>query len=227
MTPMMRTSELSGPLAPRLRPITPGALHPVDAAEAASGDDDLDDVEVAGLNLDRMTWTGRRRLGSSRVSDLVVRDWQARAASLVDSVVEGADVTTLSAAESGWWNVEVTQSRIGSAELYDAVLRNVHFVRCKLGYLNLRGANLTDVAFTDCVISDLDLLRATATRVSFPGSRISRLELSGSRLEDVDLRGADLADIGTLEGLRGATITLDQLLEIAPALAESLGIKVE
>ncbi len=223
----MRRSDLSGPLAPRLRPVSPGALQPVDAAEAADGDDDLDEVELAYLTLDTMFWTGRRRLGSSRVVDLVVRDWRARAASLVDSVVERADVVALSAAESGWWNVEVLQSRIGSAELYDAALRNVHFVRCKLGYLNLRGANLTDVAFTDCVIEDLDLMRATATRVSFSGTRVSRLELSGSKLEDVDLRGASLADIGSLEGLRGATITLDQLLEIAPALAERLGIKVE
>lgn len=227
MTPTTRTSELSGPLAPRLRPVTPGVLQPVDADEAAQGDDDLDEVELVDLTLDRMAWTGRRRLGSSRVSDLVVRSWQARAASLVDSVVERADIVALSAPESGWWNVEVQQSRIGSAELYDAVLRNVHFVRCKLGYLNLRGANLTDVAFTDCVISDLDLMGATASRVSFSGTRIARVELSGSKLEDVDLRGADLADIGSLEGLRGATITLDQLLEIAPALAESLGIKVE
>ncbi len=223
----MRRSELSGPLAPRLRPVSTGALKPVDPAEAADGDDDLDDVELADLTLDTMSWTGRRRLGSSRVVDLVVRDWRARAASIVDSVVESADVVALSAAESAWWNVEVRQSRVGSAELYDAVLRNVHFVRCKLGYLNLRGANLTDVAFTDCVIEDLDLMRATAARVSFSGTRISRLELSGSKLSDVDLRGASLADIGTLEGLRGATITLDQLLEIAPALAESLGIKVE
>jgi len=207
--------------------VIPGALEPADPAEAAEGADDLDEVELADLNLESMIWTGRRRLGASRVSDLVVGDWTARAASLVNSVVERADVVTLSAAESGWWNVEVLQSRIGSAELYDAVLRNVHFVRCKLGYLNLRGANLTDVAFTDCVISDLDLLRATATRVSFAGTRIGRLELSGSKLEDVDLRGASLADIGTLEGLRGATITLDQLLEIAPALAEGLGIQVE
>ena len=224
---MMRTSELSGPLAPRLRPVSPGAVQPVDAADAAEGEDDLDEVELADLTLDTMSWTGRRRLGSSRVVDLVVRDWRARAASLVDSVLERTDVVALSAAESGWWNVEVQQSRIGSAELYDAALRNVHFVRCKLGYVNLRGANLTDVAFTDCVIEDLDLMRATAARVSFSGTRISRLELSGSKLEDVDLRGASLADIGTLEGLRGATITLDQLLEIAPALAESLGIKVE
>ncbi len=78
--------------------MTPGALGPIDAAEAAEGADDLDEVELADLNLETMVWTGRRRLGSSRVCDVVVRDWKARAASLVDSVVERADVVTFSAA---------------------------------------------------------------------------------------------------------------------------------
>jgi uncharacterized protein YjbI with pentapeptide repeats len=204
-----------------------GALTPADPGEVADGDADLDDVEVVEARFDEMTWTGRRRLGSSRVVDLVVGDWQAKAASVVGSVLERVEVVALSAPESSWWNVEVHQSRIGSAELYGAVLRNVHFVRCKLGFVNLRGANLTDVAFTDCIIEDLDLMRATATRVAFNGTRIARLELSNSKLEDVDLRGARLAGIGALDGLRGATITLDQLLDLAPALAESLGILVE
>ena len=99
--------------------MTPGALEPVDAAEAAAGADDLDEVELVDLNLESMVWTGRRRLGSSRVSDLVVGDWKARAASIVDSVVERADVVTLSAAESGWWNVEVQHSRIAKRVLLD------------------------------------------------------------------------------------------------------------
>ena len=207
--------------------MTPGELRSADAAEVADGDEDLDEVDIVDLKCEQMTWTGRRRLGSSRMSDLATGPWQAKAASVVDSVLQRVDVVALSAVGSGWWNVEVEQSRFGSAELYDSVLRNVHFVRCKLGYLNLRGATLTDVAFTDCVIEDLDLMRATATSMAFSGTRISRLELAGSKLEDVDLRGARLAGIGTLEGLRGATITLDQLLDIAPAMAESLGIKVE
>lgn len=221
-------SDLTGPLAPKLRPVTPGAsLEPATAADISDGDEDLDGVELADLTFERMTWSGRRRLGSSVVSDLVAGVWQAKAVSIVDSVLQRVDVVSLSAVESGWWNVVVEQSRLGSVELHGSTLRNVHFVRCKLGYLNLRDTTLTDVAFTDCIIEDLDLMRATATRLAFSGTRISRLELSRSRLEDVDLRGARLADIGTLEGLRGATITLDQLLDIAPALAASLGIRVD
>lgn len=218
---------MSGPREPKLRRVSPGASQAADLDEVADGDADLDDVELTAAKFEEMTWTGRRRLGSSRVVDLVVGTWQARAASVVDSVLERVEVVALTAPESSWWNVEVEQSRIGSAELYNSVVRNVHFVRCKLGFVNLRGANLTDVAFTDCIIEDLDLMRATATRVAFNGTRIARLELSGSKLEDVDLRGARLAGIGALDGLRGATITLEQLLDLAPALAESLGIKVE
>ena len=207
--------------------MTPGALRPADAAEVADGDEDLDDVDIVDIKCERMTWTGRRRLSSSKMSDLATGQRRAAAACVVDSVLQRVDVVALSAVGSGWWNVEVGQSRLGSVELYDSTLRNVHVVRCKLGYLNLRGATLTDVAFTDCVIEDLDLMRATATRVSFSGTRISRLELAGSKLEHVDLRGARLAGIGTLEGLRGATTTLGQQLDIAPALAEGFGIKVE
>lgn len=204
-----------------------GPLTPVDPDAVAEGDDDLDGVSVGPLQFDRVIWTGRRRLGSSRVTGFVARRWEAKAASFVGSVLEGIDVVSLSAPGSSWWNVEVLQSRLGSAELYDAVLRNVHFVRCKISFLNLRGATLTDVAFTDCIFEDAELMRATATRLAFPGTIIGRLELAGSSLADVDLREARLTDVGTLEGLRGATITSDQLQELAPALAARIGIKVE
>lgn len=221
----MVRQEMTGPLPPRLTRVRLGTLAPGDPS-LLDGDEDLDEVEFCDLRRDELAWTGRRRLGASRLSGLVAQKWTAPGASVVGSVVEGVEVVALSAPESGWWNVEVAQSRIGSAELYDSNWRSVSFTRCKLGYLNLRGAKLTDVAFTDCIIEDLDLMRATATRVAFTGSRIGRLELSGAHLADVDLRGARLTDVGNLEGLKGASITLEQLLDLAPAMAARLGILV-
>lgn len=215
-----------GPAAPRPVQLRLGVLEPVSESDW-SGDDDLDEAELRDLAVDELSWTGRRRLGSSRISGLVAAEWTAAGASVVGSVVERIEVVSLDAPESAWWNVEIEQSRIGSAQLHESNWRNVSFTRCKLGYLNLRGAQLTDVAFTDCVISDLDLGRATATRVAFSGTRIERIEVNGARLVDVDLRGARLEDVGNLEGLKGATITLDQLLDLAPAMAQRLGIRVE
>lgn len=216
-----------GPRPPRLRPVRLASLRPVDDADVRSGDRDLDGVELAGITAEELLWSGRRQLSSSRVSELVATTWRARGAALVECSLEGLDVVSLAAAESHWRNLEVQQSRIGSAELYDSSWDSVHFMRCKIGFINLRGAQLRDVRFTDCVIDELDLGRATVSRVAFPGSRIGRIELSGATLSDVDLREAQLSDISSIEGLRGATITSRQLLDLAPILAGRAGILVE
>lgn len=133
--------------------------------------------------------------------------------------VEGED--DLEAVES------CDDSRIGSWEVCDAIWRSVHFSGCKIGYLNLRDAEVSDLKFTNCVIEELDLMRAKASRVAFTDCRIGRLELAGSRLADVDLRGAQLTDVGDLAGLSGVTVSLEQLLDLAPLMAARLGVTVE
>lgn len=224
---MAARQEPDGPAAPRLTTVRPGPLAPVAAAEVCDGDVDLDGVVIEGLRADDLVWTGRRRLGSSRVDGLAVGSWEAAGCSFVDAILDGVEVSALGAPGSSWWNVEISGSRIGSAELYDTTWRSVRFSRCKLGYLNLRGAKLTDVVFADCIVEELDLARSTASRVAFPGTRLNKVEFSGSKLTDVDLRSARLEDVGDLEGLRGASITVDQLLDLAPGLAARLGIRVE
>ena len=96
----------------------------------------------------------------------------------------------------------------------------------KIDYLNLREAHLTDVRFEGCVIGDLDLIGAHATRLVIAGCRIARLDLTRAVLTDVDLRTADLSRLDGLAGLAGATISQEQLLDLAPALAAHLRIVV-
>ena len=64
------------------------------------------------------------------------------------------------------------------------------------------------------------------TRLAFAGCRIETLTLSGARLVDVDLRGADFRAITGLAGLAGSWVTEDQLTELAPHLARHLKISV-
>ncbi|MEI3846802.1 MULTISPECIES: hypothetical protein [unclassified Microbacterium] len=51
--------------------------------------------------------------------------------------------------------------------------------------------------------------------------------MSGSRARDVDLRGADLGQVVGMAGLRGATISPEQLQLMAPGLADLAGLVVE
>lgn len=220
----MARGDDTGPTAPRLQPVRPSGLVVANPAAVVDGDEDLDDVEVRGLRAAELVWTGRRRLSASVLADIVVNEWRARDASFVDSVLDGVAVVALSAPGSGWRSVEVRGSRIGSAELYDTALRHVRFSHCKLGYVNLRAGTLADVSFDDCVVDELDLGGATLERAAFEGTRIGRLLVPGARLRDVDLRGARLDDVEGVDGLRGATLALDQLLDLAPTLATRLGI---
>lgn len=223
----MTTSQPRSTSTPKVRPVKLGAVAVVDEEHFAAGEDDLESVESVGLSREQLTWEVRRRLDSSRVVGLRVAQWRAPGLAISESVLERIEVVSLHAAEAGWRQVEIRDSRIGSAELCDSIWRSVHFSGCKLGYLNLRDAQVSDLQFTNCLIEELDLMRAKASRVSFTDCRIGRLELTGSRLADVDLRGAQLSDVGDLAGLAGATVSLEQLLDLAPLMASRLGVKVE
>ncbi len=207
-----------------MRPFRLPALRPMDAMVVDI--DDLDEVEVGGIKADTLDWSNHLRFSSSRIADVSAGAWRARGLDLSECRLDRLDIVELAAAEGSWCDTEIAQSRIGSAEVYDATWERVHFVRCKIGFLNLRASKLTDVLFTDCIIEELDLLGATAKRIAFPGTRIGRLDLRRSTLRDADLREARLDEIASAEGLRGATVTYEQLLEFAPALATHLGIHV-
>jgi len=221
------TNPASQTRAPRLTSVKLHQLSAVDEDRFADGDDDLEAVEVDGFSRESLSWPTRRRLDSSRASGLRIEQWRAHGLAMAESVLEQVELVSLHAADGGWRQVEVRNSRIGSAELSGSVWRSVHFSGCKLGYLNLRDSGVSDLQFTNCIIEELDLMRAKATRVAFADCRVSRLELTRATLVDVDLRGAQLSDVGDLAGLAGATVSLEQLLDLAPLMAARLGVKVE
>jgi hypothetical protein len=57
---------------------------------------------------------------------------------------------------------------------------------------------------------------------------VERIRLGRATLKRADLRGATLLDLADgYESLRGAVISTGQLLELAPALAATIGITVK
>jgi uncharacterized protein YjbI with pentapeptide repeats len=137
-----------------------------------------------------------------------------------------ARLVAVDLAESEWLDATLIDCVLAGTEAYGADLRRVVFRGGKLDAVNFRDATLTDVRFENCVLRGVDLSSATLERVSFPGCRFSEVELTGVTLKKVDLRGAELDIVGGHESLRGAIITTVQLIDLAPALARSLGITV-
>lgn len=175
----------------------------------------LDEPGAPGATFIECAFTGVSvqggRLQQARLRDVLLRDVRLVATSL---------------GESHWSDVAVADSLAAGAELFGSQLRRVTFRRCKLDSVNVRGAALTEVTFRDCELSDVDFAGATLTRCAFPGSRLTRADFSRVTMDRTDLRDAELGLIIDQNSLRGAIVSTAQLVQVAPVLAQTMGITV-
>ncbi|MDQ2782619.1 MAG: pentapeptide repeat-containing protein [Actinomycetota bacterium] len=123
-------------------------------------------------------------------------------------------------------DVEVSGARLGACAAYGSNWLRVTVRGGKLDFLNLRAATLTDVRFEDCVLVEPDFAGARLKGVTFSGCVLERPEWSNATLTKVDLSEARLLAPQGLTSLRGATVSRVQLIELADAFADQLGIAV-
>jgi len=181
----------------------------------------LDGADLSGADLTGATFSECELLGVTAHTTVL------RHARLLETRVERLGAPVLDATRCTWRDVELRGSRVGALDIYDAEIRSTRISSSKFDWINLRSSTLEDVLFEDCTIEELDLSGVTATRVAFVNCRVGSLALAHARLADVDLRGLDVAAIGNLEGLAGATLDAQQAAALAPAFASHLGIRLE
>jgi uncharacterized protein YjbI with pentapeptide repeats len=164
------------------------------------------DVAWVGADLDDTDFAGARFIGN-RFADIAC--------------------AALKAPGSAWRSSELVRSRIGAVGLEGARLQSVRVADCKIGHLNLHSASIEDLELEDCRLDALELSAASLQRVRLRGCQVGTVTLSGASLTDADLRGAQIERLIGLDGMAGAVITQAQLFDLAPALAEHLGVRVE
>jgi uncharacterized protein YjbI with pentapeptide repeats len=169
---------------------------------------------------------GTARFLECRFEECDLTELRAPRARFADTTLYAVRGAGVDLAESEWLDCVVTGARLGALQLYGAELRRVRFEGGKIDYFNLRGATLREVAFVDCVLTEPDFGGATLEQVSFEGCRLVGPDFNQATMKAVDLSRAHLAAPRGLASLSGATISKLQLLDLAPALADQLGITV-
>jgi uncharacterized protein YjbI with pentapeptide repeats len=149
-----------------------------------------------------------------------------RRARILESVVADVDGARVDLDDSTWRDSHVEGGRLGAMSLIGATWSGVRVRGCRLGFLNLAGSHLEDVRFEGCEIGSLDARTAELTAVTFVGCTLEELNVSGATLRTVDLSGARLRSLVGIESLRGAIVSHEQLVDLAPILAEQLGLEV-
>ncbi|MET9863288.1 pentapeptide repeat-containing protein [Streptomyces smyrnaeus] len=203
---------------PELRPFEGQGLEP---------DGDYDGVRFEGLDLSGTDGSGATFLdvGVYRCALDEARLGRLR---VIDSVLEGVWGVGTRLAGAELRDVEVRDARLGGVQLHGARLNRVLVRGGKIDFLNLRQAKLTDVTFEGCVLSEPDFSGASLERVVFRDCALRRAEFNQVRLKDVDLRGATELELVTgVDRLAGAVISPGQLMDLAPAFAAQIGVRVE
>ena len=171
-----------------------------DATGARFLECELAACDLTGVGFDRA------RLASCLLTDLRAPGWTLVDATLLDVVAVGG--------------------RFGALTASGAELTRVALQEVKVDFLDLRGASLTDVTLTGCTVGELDVSGADLRDVRLVDCTVGSLVLQGARNRAVDLRGADVARLDGVTGLRGCTISTVQLTGWAAGLAAELGIRV-
>ncbi|MFJ6012972.1 pentapeptide repeat-containing protein [Streptomyces sp. NPDC092952] len=201
-------------------------LVPYDGA-GLEPDGDYDGVRFAATDLSDGSGRGARFMDCALDGCTLDRAGLGRAR-FMDSVLTGVRGVGTDLAEASLRDVEVVDARLGGVQLHGAVLERVLVRGGKIDYLNLREARLTDVVFEGCVLSEPDFGGARLARVEFRDCVLRRADFSSARMESVDLRAAAELDIARgVERLAGAVISPVQLMDLAPAFAAQIGVRVE
>lgn len=202
-----------------------GRVGPVTEISLLPGDD-LDGQELVGLRLDGQDGSSARVLECT-ISSCSLDGVRLEHARVIDTTVSDSRAGELHLASSTWQDCAWTDLRLGAVQAYGSTWTRVRVSGGKIDYLNLRDSRLDDVTFVGVVLDELDLARVRAKKVRFEECRIRRLVLSGATHQDTDLRGIDgLESLEGIDGLAGVTISPEQLVDLAPALADHVGLRV-
>ena len=211
---------------PPYAPDVPPEPTPLDAGAALRPDEPswsdavLDGAQLGGLERTGLSIVGSRlervdlaaaRLHGLRMVDAVLHgcnlaNVQARGASLVRCELRGCRLTGSSWAESRMTDVLVKDCRVDLAAFTSATLERVTFDGCRLAQSDFQDVSCVSVRFLSCDLSECDLTDAHFRRS--------------------ELRGCELSGVHGVERLRGVGIEWGDLMELAPALAAALGIRV-
>jgi len=222
---MPRSRPTTGTKPPVVAFTPPGRVDDADALGLRASDEregeryadaDLSDYDLSGANFVECEFDA-----------VTLTDTQLRGARFVDTLLTASFAPTLLAGRTTWRDTMVQSPRWGSAEMFDADLGSVHLRGGKIDYLNLRSSRLTNVLIEDCQIGELDLGGIRGDRVAIRNCRVGTLDLTRATCANVDIRGSEFSGINGLEGLRGVTVSEEQLTQLAPVLAGHLGIVVE
>ena len=211
------------PLAPK-RPVISDDLEVRELAEER-----LIGLRVSECEL-RGDLSGRAaadlRLRDVRLANLDLTGTEAPGLTMVDAIVAGGSWANLRASHGEFTRVELRELRATGADFSEAVLKDVDVADARLDLSSFRFAKLERIVFRDCRLEEADFLGASLRSVRFERCNLTAASVVDATCERTELRDCELVDLQGVEGLRGARMPWNEVIQVAGKLAAAAGITV-
>ena len=161
------------------------------------------------------------------VKSLAVDGQNIEKVSFIDSQVSGGSWAAAEMTESLLRRTVIKGVRMSGLVAHTLVAENIEFIECKLDMANLRSGKFKNVIFIDCVLTESDFQGSSFINVRFSNCDIDRLSVNNCTFSNVDMRSSKFTDLQGASSLKGVTMSREQLIMLAPVLANEIGIIVE
>ena len=187
------------------------------------------ELELEQKHISKADLASRIRIefDTCRVGDVQLTGAKLLKLKISDSVLVHIEAAGLLAPDAAWLRVLVANSRFTGADSGKAQFEDCTFDAIKFDEAAFRFATFQRVWFKDCILTNADFTGAKFTNVVFSGCTLEGAIFDQARCVSVDFRGEKLGFIKGLNGLKGAMISSEQLIELAPLMALELGLHVE
>jgi len=186
---------------------------------------DLDGEELTGEDLSGVR-AGDVRMLECHLADCRMDEAKLTGLHVVDTAWVRIAASGLAAPHSSWRDAAISDSRFGLLDLSSSTLLRLTITDAKIDFLNLRGSTIREVVLTRVKLGELSLTDATGTNLTLTDCAIDTVEFHNSRVATVDLSTSTMNRVEGFDSLRGVVVSLDQVLDLAPAMARHLGITI-
>jgi uncharacterized protein YjbI with pentapeptide repeats len=146
---------------------------------------------------------------------------------MTDVVCTRLESAALQAYKANLLRVHTADSRFTGAEFAEGHFEDCVFQGAKFDEAGFRFGTFKRVRFENCMLRQADFSNAKLTQVTFTGCNLEAANFVSAACKDVDVTTEDLTTVKGILGLKGATISEVQLLQLAPLLAVELGFRIE
>lgn len=146
---------------------------------------------------------------------------------LMDVECSKLEAAALGASGANLLRVRMADSRCTGAEFGEGLFTDCLFRNVKFDQAGFRFARFERVRFENCVLRRADFGNATFKDVVFTGCDLEDCSFMSATCKNVDVSGEDITVAKSILGLKGATISAEQLIQLAPLLAAELGFIVK